>query len=228
MQKKTYLLIIICIIGVLLLSVVEAGKVFKNMSKKIQKPTMPLEKNKGFCGIMIEDNLISYNKHEDCFCPKRLDKTQVEINLYHSVLPLLIKDSINIVSHIIETDVSFQLYGGLEQKGTLGIFNGYDDQFETILGAASLLVYAPNGCTIWPTYCPLAEIKAGEYITISYDETSANIYLPNIKNEDNISVAMIYLWIGDDGSTYWDSELTKLAQLSELSIDQAYTCKARK
>jgi hypothetical protein len=51
------------------------------------------------------------------------------------------------------------------------------------------------------------DVLAGDYITITYDVgQQKNIYLPRITSKPTL------LWIGSDGSTFYDSALTQLAQ----------------
>jgi len=55
-------------------------------------------------------------------------------------------------------------------------------------------------------------IQAGDYVTVTYDGgQTKNVYLPQITGGDDRN-----LYIGSDGSTYWDRDLCDLAQSSPI------------
>ncbi len=55
-------------------------------------------------------------------------------------------------------------------------------------------------------------IEAGDYVTVTYDGgQTKNVYLPQITGGDDRN-----LYIGSDGSTYWDRDLCDLAQSSPI------------
>ena len=88
-----------------------------------------------------------------------------------------------------------------EKKGAIGLdMNEYHDMYAYNDYPVSLLITKSREEA-------LPDIYAGDYITITYDGgNTKNIYLPRVCTDQ------LFLYIGDDGSTYYDRELISLAQ----------------
>lgn len=70
---------------------------------------------------------------------------------------------------------------------------------------------------IYPDGTNQTVIRAGDTIEIAYDgNQELVVYLPEI-NITQSDAGQIYLYIASDGSTYYDKELTRLAQKSIIS-----------
>ncbi len=74
----------------------------------------------------------------------------------------------------------------------------YHDEYETTSYNSTFIQIGENVGT--------PEISAGEYVTLYFDGTSLNVYLPKI--DDSIGSG-INLYVANDGSTYYDQYLTQ-------------------
>ena len=145
-----------------------------------------------------------------------LNVNAASFNVYSPGDPLMLKDLTNIIPNVNNNNITYQVKGITtpisESKGTYFYNTGYLDEDETDFFPTFILIQVPGFCNILPTFCPLAVINPGEHITLFYDGTSIDVFLPLMENLVNTSVSSFLLYVGSDGSTYWDVDLEVIAQ----------------
>ncbi|MBU4262775.1 MAG: terpene cyclase/mutase family protein [Proteobacteria bacterium] len=122
-----------------------------------------------------------------------------------STTGLLVRDVEDCASSlpVNANDQSFIYFGNFNSTalGWYSLYNQmlFDGASDTTAAGFYLYVDAND--------CGCIDIAAGESLTLTYDGgLVADIFLP--------SITAGYLFVADDGSTYWDSGLTSLAQAS--------------